>query len=167
MSRTRAWAATAIGALTQKLHFVGLGAILLLMLLTSADVVGRYFFNKPIKGALEVSELTLVVVVWFGVAYAAVRGRHVSIDLVASRLSPRVRRLTAAFNHFLGFVIFSVLAWQGARAAIRAWEDGLTTEVLHIPVFPFKFVVPLGALMMSLVFLAALFTTRRPGGEAE
>ena len=36
-----------------------------LMFLGAADVVGRYFFNMPIKGAYEYSEILLAGVVFF------------------------------------------------------------------------------------------------------
>ena len=45
------------------LYWSGGGFVLLLMLVTSADVVGRYLLNKPLHGALEMTELGLIAMV--------------------------------------------------------------------------------------------------------
>ena len=46
---------------------VAASAILLaMMLLTFVDVVARYVFSRPVRGAFEVTELMLVVLIFAG-----------------------------------------------------------------------------------------------------
>ena len=46
-----------------------------LMSLTTVDVIGRYFFNRPLRGAFEITELLLLTLIfaaiffWFVLAY--------------------------------------------------------------------------------------------------
>jgi len=52
--------------------WIGGAALIILVLMTFANVVGRYLLRKPLTGAVEISQLFLVVAVFFGVAYTEV-----------------------------------------------------------------------------------------------
>ena len=62
--------------------WVGAAALIILVLTTFANVVGRYLLRMPLTGAVEISQLFLVVTVFFGVAYTEVRKQHVTFDEV-------------------------------------------------------------------------------------
>ena len=70
-----------------------IGATLLpvLMLLIVADVIGRYFFNAPIKGTTEISELVLLTVILLAAGYTMSVGEHVAVEALISRLRHRVQ----------------------------------------------------------------------------
>ena len=51
-----------------------------LMLLTAVDVVSRYVFNWPLRGAFELTELGLLVLIFAGLPLASRRGEHVTLD---------------------------------------------------------------------------------------
>jgi len=62
--------------------------LLAMMLLTTVDVVARYLFNRPLRGAFEITELMLVVLIFAGLPLAKVFGgpvRDVLLDLRAQR----------------------------------------------------------------------------------
>ncbi|MCP4109042.1 MAG: TRAP transporter small permease, partial [Desulfobacteraceae bacterium] len=40
---------------------IGMGWVLVMMLLTTFDIAGRYFFSKPIPGTIELSEFMLAI----------------------------------------------------------------------------------------------------------
>ena len=61
--------------------------VLPLMLITTADVVGRGFFNKPIAGTFELSEYMLAVIILLGAAYTQQVKGHVAVDFLTSRFS--------------------------------------------------------------------------------
>ena len=61
-AREQAWKRRA-----EALLGVAASAILFaMMLLTTVDVVARYVFNRPLRGAFEVTELLLVVLIFAG-----------------------------------------------------------------------------------------------------
>ncbi len=90
-----------------------------MMLLTTLDVVGRYFFNLPLKGSAEATELLLAVIVFAGIPAAAVRGEHISIDLLEHVLSARARRIQAILGGGFAALVMAVVAW---RLWLRAME---------------------------------------------
>ena len=134
--------------------YIASGVLFAMVFLTTADVVGRYVFNKPIKGGMEMSELGLVVIFFLGLSYTGIMKKHVSVDFFISNMSVKMRAAINTFNSLVCTVLFVLIGWQGFGQAVYAFNRGLTTDLLRIPVFPFKFLVPIGALLISVVFVA-------------
>ena len=72
---------------------IGMVFVLPLMLITTADVVGRGFFNKPIAGTFELSEYMLAVIILLGAAYTQQVKGHVAVDFLTSRFSTKTQAL--------------------------------------------------------------------------
>src|SRR5262245_64287750 len=53
-----------------------------LMALTTADVVGRYIFNWPIRGAFEITELLLLTLIFAGLPLASRADEGVTLDFL-------------------------------------------------------------------------------------
>ena len=51
------------------LNLTSVFIIMFLMFFASAEIIGRYIFNSPIPGHVEIVELIMAGVVFFGVAY--------------------------------------------------------------------------------------------------
>src|SRR4030042_6624485 len=81
--------------LIQRLNFfvctAGMFLLIPLMLLTTGDVIGRGFFDKPIPGTVELSEYILATFILLGTAYTQQVKGHVGVDFVTSRFSLRNR----------------------------------------------------------------------------
>ena len=63
--------------------------LLVMMLLTFVDVVARYLFNRPLRGAFEVTELMLLVLIFAGLPLVSFTDEHAVMDFVDRVLSPR------------------------------------------------------------------------------
>ena len=80
------------------------GAVLfLMMLLTAIDVAGRYVFNKPLQGGLELTEMMLAALIYCGLPLVSKRREHIVIDTFDPLMSKPVnnwdrleRRLTTS-----------------------------------------------------------------------
>ena len=59
MDTTRGRRPSVIKRINQGLSFAAAGMVGILMFLVFVDVVGRYFFNKPIFGAYELVEVLI------------------------------------------------------------------------------------------------------------
>ena len=64
--------------------------LLAMMLLTVVDVVARYVFNRPVRGAFEVTELMLVVLIFAGLPLVSYAEGHAVMDFVDRFLGARV-----------------------------------------------------------------------------
>jgi TRAP-type C4-dicarboxylate transport system permease small subunit len=130
----------------------GVGACFLisLMLITSADVLGRDVFNHPIPGTIELSGYMLAVFILLGLAYAQQVKAHVGVSLIVSRLSPRVRIIINMITLLISFLIFSILVWQGLVVGIG---ERTVSDLLRIPQYPFRLLVAVAAFFVCLEFL--------------
>jgi TRAP-type C4-dicarboxylate transport system permease small subunit len=126
-----------------RLAAVAAAAVILpLMLITTADVLGRDFFGTPVSGTYELSEYMLAAAVLLGAAYTQQTRGHVAATFVVGRFGPRARAFCQAFTLALCLVVVGALAWQGVAGAID--ETGVTDQ-LRIPRAPFKMLVGVGA----------------------
>lgn len=131
----------------------GAGVLAAMMFLIAADVLLRYVFNSPISGALEVSEFMLVMVFFFSVPYVAVKKRHVAMDLVTSRLQPRVRAILDSSTSLLGLCLFALLTWRTVIYALWMEETGAVSHILRLSLLPFILLVAFGSALLCLVLL--------------
>jgi len=132
---------------------VGMVVLIPLMLITTGDVLGRSFFNKPITGTFELSECMLAVVVLLGAAYTQQVKGHVAMEFLSSRFSRKTQQVCRVITIGLSLFIVTVLVWQGFKLAIE--ETGVTDQ-LRIPRAPFKMLVGIGGGLLWLQILLDL-----------
>lgn len=137
---------------------IGAGALVVLMLITGIDVVGRYAFHKPLLGAFEISELALALVILLGWGYTQSVKGHIDIDLLYSRLPLSLQTFLDFFIPLLGLCLFSFIAWQGIVFVIDSLGWNETSEMIGIPVWIFKLVIFIGAVSICLQFIADIVT---------
>ena len=125
-----------------------------MMVLTFFDVVGRYLLNKPIRGAFEVTELGLLVLIFAGLPLVSHADEHVTMDFIDRILPDRVRRAWIRAMHAICAAIMFFLAWQVWIKADRIAGYGDTTDVLLIPVGPFVYFM---AVMIALTGVVHVF----------
>jgi TRAP-type transport system small permease protein len=141
------WLDRALGAAAAVL----LGA---LMLLTTIDVVSRYIFNWPLRGAFEITELLLLSLIFAGLPLASRAGEHVTLDFIDRALTPWGRRLLRRLMDLVCGLILLGLAWRVWVKADKIAAYGDTTEVLRLPVSPFVYVMALMVAVTAVVHLA-------------
>ena len=139
---------------------LGVAASVLLfgmMLLTFADVVARYLLNRPIRGAFEITELTLLVLIFAGLPLVSHADEHVTMDFIDRVLPPAGRRALIRLVHAICTAIMFFLTWQVWIKAQRISGYGDTTDVIKIPVGPFVYFMAAMILLTGLVHLYKVF----------
>ncbi|OED42169.1 hypothetical protein AB833_07650 [Chromatiales bacterium (ex Bugula neritina AB1)] len=139
----------AIRILTRILEYVGALLLFAMMTLTFVDVIARYFFNRSITGGFEITEVMLATLIFCGLPLVTLRHGHITVDLIESVLSEKVRRLRNLF-------VFALTAATLLFLSYRLWLKGLDfyayndqTAVLYIPLAPVCFA------MSVLTFISA------------
>ena len=110
--------------------------LLLLVVLTCVDVVGRYFFNSPLVGAVELVETCMGAIVFFSFPLMFMRNDHVIVDLVPQFKHGYLGWITSLIFLALTVYIAVILGDRVYDYAVRAFEDGDVTEYLQIPRYP-------------------------------
>lgn len=123
-------------AATFALGMVAALCLLSMMLITTADVLGRYLFAAPMPGAFEITQILLAATIFAGLPIVTLKEEHVTVSLVSDRLPTSVRRVHAALAGFAGAAILGVLAWRLGGQAARLASYGDTTSLLRIPLSP-------------------------------
>jgi TRAP-type C4-dicarboxylate transport system permease small subunit len=141
-------------------------AILLfcLMALTTADVVGRYIFSWPIRGAFEITELLLLTLIFAGLPLASRADEHVTLDFIDMALSASGRLLLRRFVDLACGLLFLGLAYRVWIKASKIAVYGDTTEVLRVPVGPFVYFMAIMVAVTGIVHLAKVIFPAPPRG---
>lgn len=142
--------ATGIRTAEDIISAIGMVLLLATMFLGAGDVIGRYVFNYPITGTMDISQLLMGGVVFFGWAYTLARRAHVTVDILFNHYPARVQAIINFVMLLLSLVLFSLIIWQSANIAIIDWQANRLVKIILIPVAPFKFLIPFGAFFLCL-----------------
>ena len=137
------------------LNLLSAAAIFLMAILITGDVVGRFFFNKPIPGTTEMVMSALSAIVFLALPYTLHIGRHVRSTVALSRFPRSIKTMVDIGNNIIGAFIFSIMCrycWDSAYAGwlIREFEG----VQLRVPVYPIRFLIFItsGLVAMQFVF---------------
>ena len=141
-------------SLERWMNLLSAGLLVFMMLMVTASAFGRYAFNTPILGTLELTEELMVFIVYLGIAYTQFLKAHINIDLVLTRFSEKSKLVCEAISMLFAWVLFALITWQGSLAFIEAYEvRELTVGSVEIPLWPAKFMVPFGSLILCLRYI--------------
>ena len=135
--------------------YLGMLLILPLMLLTSADVIGRAAWARPIPGIVELSSYMLDVFILLGLAYTQQVKGHVRVSMLTSRLPQRAQQSLEIVVTLLSLFIMVLLAWQGW---VVGMEETAVSDMLRIPQRPFKLLVGVAAILLCLELVVDLMS---------
>ncbi len=125
-----------------------------MMFLTFADVVARYVFSRPVRGAFEVTELMLVVLIFAGLPLVSWADEHALMDFIDRLLGARAQRLLVRAVQAACAAVMFLLAWLIWLKADRIWAYRDATDVLRVVYGPFVYFM---AVMLGLAGLIHLY----------
>lgn len=140
----------ALGALTAVVLFV-------MMTLTCVDVVGRYLFNRPVPGGLEIIEILVAATVFGALPLVTLREEHVTVDLLDAVVPDWLLRAQNVAACLLSAAVCGVGAWQLLLRANRMFGYGDTTAVLKITLYPLTYLMSAGMALVAVIFLVLAF----------
>ncbi|MDQ5850045.1 MAG: TRAP transporter small permease [Pseudomonadota bacterium] len=140
---------------------IAASAILLgMMCLTFVDVVARYVFNRPVRGAFEVTELLLLVLIFAGLPLVSHADEHVTMDFIDRWLAPRARLRFDVIVHLIVAALMFFMAWQLSIKAGRISAYGDATDVLRIVYGPFVYFSAAMVGLTGLIHVYKVFEKR-------
>jgi TRAP-type C4-dicarboxylate transport system permease small subunit len=112
-----------IQAARRLLEAIAAGLVAGLVLVTCTDVIGRYLFNAPLRGAFELTQILLSALVFVALPLVTGRGGHVEVDLLVSVMP---RRMVRVLGWVSGAVTALVLAYFCYCLALKVGDDYAT-----------------------------------------
>jgi TRAP-type C4-dicarboxylate transport system permease small subunit len=139
------------------------GVIALLMatlvIVITADVVGRYIFGKSLIFASELSRMCFIWITFLVMPLGISRGLHVAITTLPDALGPKARGMVYRLGVVIVFVLMCVVL-AGAVVSIRARSfEPLNT--LPVSAAWYYYPLAIGA-VWSLVHLIVRFVDGKP-----
>lgn len=148
----------AISDYTGKLFGFCIGALILTMVI---EVVMRYGFDRPIMGIMDVHQMFFGAFYTMGAAYVFLVEGHVRVDVLYNLLSPRGKAILDLLSFPFFFLFIAALLYSSWIFAMQAtWIEGIgwNLEVdqshLRLPVYPMKWTMFIGTVMLMLQGLA-------------
>ena len=131
----------------------GLGLIASTFLGT-ADVVGTQLLGTPVPGATELTESTMVLIVFGALAYTQIRRSHIRVELLYVRVGARGQAVMDILANAMGLLFFSLLLWQAVNEARFSIEiDESTFGLVRMPLWPARIVLAAGTGLLILQLL--------------
>lgn len=94
------------------IEWIGIIAFVLMMLLTTVDVIGSKVFLSPIPGALDLMMLAQLVAISFALGASYVANRHVEVEFFVPLLPRLLQRLVSVIVKFFVLTLFILITWQ-------------------------------------------------------
>ncbi len=116
------------------LELIAAVTLFLLMLLTCADVFGRYFLDNAVDGTTELTEMGIAILVFAEMPVITWRGGHVVVDILDRMLGNTLIKVLGLVSAFLISSSLYFLAVRIYFLAERADSRGEVTEYLQMPV---------------------------------
>ncbi|MFC1909479.1 TRAP transporter small permease [Chloroflexota bacterium] len=137
------------------LAYFGCVLIAFIVLSIGADVLMRYFFNKPIIWANAVTEYIQATITFLAAAWVLREEAHISLDAVTGRLNPRTRAAINTITSILCAITCGVLCWYGAWNAWDHFQKGsiIVQKAPYVPKAPLIAGLPIGFFLFAIQFL--------------
>lgn len=131
------------------------GTILILgmMGLSVADAMLRSFFNRPIFGSIDMTQMLLAFVVSIAMPICVASGKLISIDSLVDRFPEALQRNLDRALSFLGAITLLFIAWHTFQSGLIASDFGEATMLLQIPFGPAYFGISIGALLSATLLI--------------
>jgi TRAP-type C4-dicarboxylate transport system permease small subunit len=137
-------------------NMIASAALMLMMVLSCADIFMRYLFNRPITGTYDVVGLSGAVLVSFALPYTMLKKGHVAVELLVQSLSRGKQLVIETFSHLLGISLFLVMVWQAILLSRDMKAAGEVTPTVHLPFYPIVYCMALCFFILSLAIVVNL-----------
>jgi TRAP-type C4-dicarboxylate transport system permease small subunit len=137
-------------------------SLVMVMLLTAGDIIGRAF-RMPIPGTYEIVSFAGGLVVGLAVPLTTKAKAHVLMDILILRVSGRNRFVLMITTRILSSALFLFMSYSLVRMALNIRTSGEVTPVLHLPFYPVAFAMAVAFFVEAVLLFAEMFEA---GGTA-
>lgn len=110
-----------LGVLSKIMGVVASLAVLILLIVTTLDVLLLKIFTKPIPGASELIAVFMPFIV-FGFLLETQRGnQHIVVDIITSKIrNPKIKKSVDIFTNIVCLLLIITIAWNIVPQAFRS-----------------------------------------------
>ena len=150
--------ANAITTFSKWLWVAGKGFAFLLMCLVFVDV----FFRRlaiTFVGSKDLMQIAFMILFFFSVSYAWIRGDHINVDILVEKLSPKLRKMSYFLASLIGVFLFGCLSYSSYKLLGDSIQFHSVTTDLKFPHWPMNLVMLLGSGLLTLQCIVSVMFT--------
>lgn len=126
----------------QILMYIGSICIVIVMAMTTVDVVLRNIINHSILGVTELSALMLMPIFTCALPYVQARQNHIIIEFATEKAPPKLKAFLNMFGCVVGAFIFCSIAQKAVTEAVKALTRGdATMGAVSFVIWPAKMIL--------------------------
>ena len=128
----------------------GLTVVVMTILITR-EVIGRYFFNAPSPWSVELCEHLMVVFTFLGGPYVLVLNAHVRADFFYQKVTGKSKTILDLIIYSFTIIYLGILTWMSflySGQLLAKWTT--SSGGLDLPLFPAQATVTIGAFLISV-----------------
>jgi len=134
------------------IEWVGLAALLLMMVITTLDVLGTKLFLVPVFGALDIMMIAQLVAMTFAAGATLIVGLHVTVEFFVPLLPARLQDLIDCIIYLLGLILFVLVVWRLCLYSYDLQIEGEVSSTARIPFYPFAYGATLACIPVCLIY---------------
>jgi TRAP-type C4-dicarboxylate transport system permease small subunit len=124
-------------------------------LLITTSVICRAI-HIALPGTFDLVETLVVVTISFALVYGQLEDRHLRADIAIERLKGRIRSAVESFLGVLNLTYWVILLCAAVVMMRNKWSGDETTDILNVPVVPFRGVWVFALILMVFLLIFKL-----------
>jgi TRAP-type C4-dicarboxylate transport system permease small subunit len=145
--------------LTRILFWIGGAALVGMLLLIVADVIGIKVFSSPVPGGIELVSFLAVIAIAFAVGHTQVMRGHVAVDFIIEKFPRRAKLVIDVITVFFCVCLLAAMAWYSFSYAAKLRTTGEVSMTQEIPFYPFVYGMAVCFVVTFLVLVRDLVKT--------
>lgn len=142
--------------INQLITLIGGAAIALMMVHITADIVARFFINKPLPGTITiVAHYYMIIAIFLPLAYTEQCKASISVELISGFFSARVNKFVDMFGCLFVSITSFLIAYVSWGVALKnlASKTSVMQGDYTIPTWPSYFILCFGAALLGVYCL--------------
>jgi TRAP-type C4-dicarboxylate transport system permease small subunit len=146
--------------LVDKMKILGAVCLMVMTLLTCADVIGRAF-RHPIFGSVEIVTFMATLSVVMALPYTHQVKGHIGVEMLVQIFSRRTQIIIDLCTSVLGAVLFAIVTWRMFLYARTMQRSGEVSMNLEIPEYLIIYVSSFCFLIFFIMIIQDIITYKK------
>ena len=113
--------------------------MLSIMTLTLIDVSGRYIFNNPVRGGVELIEFLLGLLIFSALPLVSVKKAHITVQLFDNFMAPILKKYRGVLISLVSATMIAFITERMFSTGFEAYEAEDISMHLDLPMAPILF----------------------------
>jgi TRAP-type C4-dicarboxylate transport system permease small subunit len=111
-------------------------------------VIARKVFNAGFTFTVEMTEMSMALIVFLGIGLVTHQRGHIVVDVVTLRLPKRARVWLGLVANLLSLGFVLIMVWRLWLQAAFIMSKGDTTPIWNFPLWPIAYVIAAGSIFL-------------------